>query len=147
MARMARLDVPLSSEHRRALDAKAAAIGVKPTTAGRMAILEFVGRHGLVLTAQRVTGQRDIDAFLAELKGDARMVDAADTLAAVLKGLDGDADTSRDAAGLFDCLGVIARCGGTLERRLRAMRELCDFSGTVSIPRELLHPEPTTREG
>jgi hypothetical protein len=144
MARQARIDVPLSSEHRRALDVKAAAIGVKPTTAGRMAILEFVGRHGLVLTGQRVTGQRDIDAFIAELKGDARMVGTADTLAAVLKGLDGDADTSSDACGLFDCLAVIARCGGTLERRLRAMLELCDFSGTVAIPRALFHPNRTT---
>jgi hypothetical protein len=137
MARQARLDVPLSSEQRREIDAMASATGLTATALGRLGIVQLLARRDLVLTGSATTGD-DLGAFLTELRAVPPLVGAADQLEEVFSALDMEGGISRDAAGLFECLSIVARARGPIEKRLRVMLKLVDHDGPVSIPRALL---------
>jgi hypothetical protein len=133
MARQARLDIPLAE-----------ASGVSATALGRLGIVQLLARQELIMGGE-AGGQSDLDAFVAELR--AANPKLANDLERALAGLDAEADGSSDAAGLYDCLTAVARTRLPIEKKLKLMMELCEFRGTVAVPRELLHPKPTNREG
>jgi hypothetical protein len=142
MAGKIRLDVSLPVVQHDALQALAAETGFRPGALARMAINHFLARRDLVLTGS-AGGGSDLDAFIAEMRGgDPGLVPVADQLAAAFAALDLEADTNRNAAGLIDCLSIVARARGSIEQRLAVMLELVKFKGVVAIPREWLHPKP-----
>jgi hypothetical protein len=143
MARQARLDVPLSTEQRAELDALASASGVTPTALGRLGIVQLLARRDLVLTGASVTPGGDLDAFLTELRADFSPAAAADQLEEAFRLLDMEADSSRDAAGLFEAVALVCRARGRLVDRLHVLHELVHHEGKVSIPRALLNPNRT----
>ena len=144
MARQARLDIPLPTEQRAELDALAEATGMTATALGRLGILQLLARQELIMGGE--TGSRsDLDAFVAALR--AANPKLADDLARALAGLNAEAEGSSDAAGLYDCLTAVARTRLPIEKKLKLMMELCEFRGTVAVPRELLHPKSTKPKG
>jgi hypothetical protein len=147
MARTSRLDIPLATEQRAELDALAAATGLTPTAAGRLAITQFLSKGNLILTGTSPAGPGgDLDAFIAELRAAPLLADAADQLEEAFRLLDMEADTNRDAAGLFEAVVLVCRARGSLAKRLAVLSELVNHNGPVSIPRSLLtrteRPEP-----
>ena len=144
MARQARLDVPLSTEQRREIDAMASATGMTATALGRLGIVQLLARRDLVLTGAFGTPGGDLDAFLTELRADFSLAAAADQLEEAFRLLDMEADSSRDAAGLFEAVELVCRARGRLVDRLHVLHELVHHEGTVSIPRALFHPTRTT---
>ena len=138
MARQARLDVPLSSEQRREIDAMATVTGMTATALGRLGIVQLLGRRDLVLTGAFGTPGGDLDAFIAELRAAPLLADAADQLEEAFRLLDMEADSNPDAAELFEAVALICRARGRLVDRLHVRSELVNQEGKVSIPRKLL---------
>jgi len=144
MARLARLDIPLPTEQRAELDAMASATGMTATALARLGIVQLLARRDLVLTGASGTTGGDLDAFIAELRAAPLLADAADQLEEAFRLLDMEADSSRDAAGLFEAVALVCRARGRLIDRLHVLHELVHHEGTVSIPRALFHPNRTT---
>ena len=143
MARQARLDVPLSSEQRREIDAMASATGMTATALGRLGIVQLLARRDLVLTGASGTPGGDLDAFIAELRAAPLLADAADQLEEAFRLLDMEADSSRDAAGLFEAVALVCRARGRLVDRLHVLHELVHHEGKVSLPRKLFTTRTT----
>ena len=133
--RQARLDVPLSNEQRQELDATALAVGINPTAAARLAILQFVARRDLLLTGG---AGGDLGAFIAEMRADPALAPAADQLEDAFRNLNVEGDTNPNAAALVALIEYVCRAKGSLLNRLRMLAEIADFKGKVSIPRALL---------
>ena len=137
MARLARLDIPLPTEQRAELDALAEASGMTATALGRLGIVQLLARRDLVITGAFGTPGGDLDAFIAELRAAPLLADAADQLEEAFRLLDMEADSSRDAAGLFEAVALVCRARGRLIDRLHVLHELVHHEGKVSIPRKL----------
>ena len=143
MARLARLDIPLPTEQRAELDAMASATGMTATALGRLGIVQLLARRDLVLTGASGTPGGDLDAFIAELRAAPPLAAAADQLEEAFRLLDMEADSSRDAAGLFEAVELVCRARGRLVDRLHVLSELVNHEGKVSIPRKLFTTRTT----
>jgi hypothetical protein len=75
----------------------------------------------------------ELDAFLEELRNDARLASSADDLAEVLEQLDIEADYNRHACQLFDGLMWIARQPRPLLERVEKQHALLSLRGRVCI--------------
>jgi hypothetical protein len=92
---------------------------------------------GYLMTGKPETTGGDLGAFVAALRADPLLAAAADQLEA-FSDLDMEAGINRDAAGLFDCLQIVAKARGSIEKRLQVMLKLVDHDGQIAIPRALL---------
>jgi hypothetical protein len=144
MAETNRFEIVLPATQRQALAGLAEETGVSSSGLARLAISHLLARNELLLGGAPVGPGGDLDAFLVELRADPILASVADQLGAAFSSLDMEAGINRDAAGLFECLQIVARARGPIEKRLRVMLELIDHDGVVSIPRSLLanHTQP-----
>jgi hypothetical protein len=139
-----RFEIVLPAARRAALEKLAAESGWTASALTRLAIGHLLSHSDLLLTGGSTTPGGDLGAFLAELRAIPPRVGAADQLEKAFSDLDTEAGINRDAAGLFECLSIVARARGPIEKRLRVMLELLNHEGKVLIPRALLNPNRTS---
>src|SRR5262249_30707640 len=136
-----RFELRLDGEQKRGLASLASQMGVSASDIVRLSLAKLLGEGGLIFGAVRPADP--VKDFLAELRSSPAFAPVVDDLERALASLDRESNSNSSAAGLAECLAVIARAYGPIESKLKLMATLVNLRGvtTVTIPRK----QPTCR--
>jgi predicted ATPase with chaperone activity len=133
----ARFEIRLVEGERRELRDCSGRSGLSAAAIARFGIKWAIGRLDVLANGGAQKTGQDIAALLDELRADPRLAPAAGALEAALAALDREGDANRNAAALYDMVGLIAAEPLPLAEKLQLLGDLLAFEGRLTIRRQI----------